>query len=131
MKILSSQIVRVFLWKIQFLLILLFSLMFLFMDKMKPDMFLVIITLVSGFNYLGLLLSTTISDSDMVADGVKQLLTENRNSGSPISIDPTLDNLTKLMKDAEPLLDQMTKNASQSKHYKNQRNNNNKKQILT
>jgi hypothetical protein len=128
MKILRTDIAKVLLWKIQFLLILLTTFILLIIGKVKVDMFLVIVTLVSGFNYLGLLLSKP--KTDMIVDGMKQLLTEN-GSGSPISIEPALDDLNRLMRDAGPLLDQMTKNLNQSKHFRNRQNNNNSKQILT
>jgi hypothetical protein len=57
-------------------------------------------------------------------------LVENKDCGSTIGLNPELDIINDLIKNAGPMLNEMTKNLQQSKHFRNRIKSNNNKQIL-
>jgi len=118
-----------FIWMFFMILVVIAGFITLLTGDLSLEAYFIGQSIVCGFGYVGSLMKK--SKSEILSQHVKQLLVENKDRGSPIGIEPGFDNLNKIMKKAGPLLEQMTKNIQQSKHYRNRAQNNNNKQILT
>jgi hypothetical protein len=114
--------------KLSIVLLVLYGTIALFAGELKIDAYFIGMCVLVGICYHASIVKK--SKIEVLSKNVKQLLTENHISGSPIGLNADLDSLNQVMKDIGPLMEQMGKNAQQSKHFRNRQNDNNKKQIL-
>ena len=65
------------------------------------------VCIISSVGYISSIL--TKSKKEELSSNIKKLLIENKDGGSPVGLEPELDKLNKVMKDAAPLLEMMNK----------------------
>lgn len=119
-KLFCVEIERLF-WLIMIVGVVVMGWILLITESIDNSTFYLALCLITGFGYIASLIKKTKKEE--LSKNIKNLLVENKDSGSPLGLEPSLDDLNKILKDAGPLISAIEKNMKQSKHFRNQKNN--------